>query len=439
MDIIPTFSGILMDVDYGLTCGQFISLIEDHLQTYELTDYQIKDLCLSKLSDRALELFQKNIDKSWCDLKTLMFEHFPIKLTIKEKVEVRKKLKQHDHETIDDFYQRCVKSQYLISDDFKDVSFEREVLLHFLIGLNSCIRDVVLATKCWTVDDYINEAKKHCHRIKAEPVEHIDPFEPKVEIEFDSFDVNNSMEFDVHEEYFEEHVYENTKPKKAHLKNIHIEKKQSFICGECGKSLSTKKILKKHYKNMHADKYLKAQELKNTHMEKEQSVICDDCGATLSSKKTLRKHYISQHADATEKAKHFIKCTHPDCDYSTLSKPSLNRHVKSVHLKEKNFQCSFCPKRFFAKKMCEEHTNGVHLNIKNLKCDKCEYETAYSSPFNEHQKVAHGNQKYDCPYCNHSAKYKGNLDKHINNVHKNLLAILAVDDNTSAHESGLFG
>ena len=74
-----------------------------------------------------------------------------------------------------------------------------------------------------------------------------------------------------------------------------------------------------------------------------------------------------------------------------------------------------------------------------MKCDKCEYETAYSSPFNEHQKVAHGNQKYDCPYCNHSAKYKGNLDKHINNVHKNLLAILAVDDNTSAHESGLFG
>ena len=77
-------------------------------------------------------------------------------------------------------------------------------------------------------------------------------------------------------------------------------------------------------------------------------------------------------------------------------------------------------KNFFDKKNLDEHTNGVHLNIKPFQCEFCQYATAYSSTFREHKKVAHGDQRYDCPYCNHVARYKGNLDKHINNVHKNL-------------------
>ena len=51
----------------------------------------------------------------------------------------------------------------------------------------------------------------------------------------------------------------------------------------------------------------------------------------------------------------------------------------------------------------------------------CEFSTAYNATFSEHKKVAHGNQKFDCPHCPHTARYKNNLDKHINNVHKNLL------------------
>ena len=49
---------------------------------------------------------------------------------------------------------------------------------------------------------------------------------------------------------------------------------------------------------------------------------------------------------------------------------------------------------------------------------RCDYQTAYSGTFREHQKVAHGTQKYECKMCNHVARYKGNLDKHIRNVHQ---------------------
>ena len=108
-----------------------------------------------------------------------------------------------------------------------------------------------------------------------------------------------------------------------------------------------------------------------------------------------------------------------DCGKSFTSK-ELSKHYKRVHLKEKPYQCAFCPKSFFAKKMLEDHTNGVHLNLKPYQCEMCEFATAYNATFLEHKKVAHGNQRFDCPHCPHTAKYKNNLDKHINNVHKNL-------------------
>ena len=148
MDLIPIFSGEKEELHSWTTCGQFISTIENFAQNGNFMEAQIKEFCLSKLSDAALELFQKNFEKSWSELRSIMFENFPVKLTIREKVEVRKGLQQSDSESIDDFYQRCLQAQFLVSDDVKDIGFEREVLLHFLIGLSPLIRDFVLATNC---------------------------------------------------------------------------------------------------------------------------------------------------------------------------------------------------------------------------------------------------------------------------------------------------
>ena len=172
MDSIPIFSGEQEDdIDSWLTCGQFLSLIEDHGNKINLSEPQLKEHCLSKLCNSALELFQKHSHLSWNKLKNLLFHNFPVKLSIRDKVEILKKLQQNDGESVDDFYQRCLKAQYLISDDVIDVGFEREVLLHFLIGLSPLIRDLVLATKCSSTLEYIIEAKKYVQMVKEEPIE----------------------------------------------------------------------------------------------------------------------------------------------------------------------------------------------------------------------------------------------------------------------------
>ena len=101
-----------------------------------------------------------------------MFDEFPVKLTIRDKVEIRKKLQQQESESVDEFYQRCIQAQYLVSDDTRDIGFEREVLLHFLIGLAPFIRDLVLASKCSSTNEYIKEAKKYVQIVKEEPIGH---------------------------------------------------------------------------------------------------------------------------------------------------------------------------------------------------------------------------------------------------------------------------
>ena len=68
-----------------------------------------------------------------------------------------------------------------MSDDVRDVAFDREVLLHFLIGLTPFIRDIVLPTECSysSIDSFIQEAKKHSNAIKEEPIE------PEIKLKID--------------------------------------------------------------------------------------------------------------------------------------------------------------------------------------------------------------------------------------------------------------
>ena len=210
MDQIPIFDGSLADPSISLTCGQFLAIIEDFGGKENLSEDQMKILCHSKLSKSALALIQDHPDLTWLEQTQFLLQKFSVKLTVLEKVEVRRNLQQQKDETIEDFYKRCIQAQYLVSDDVRDVAFDREVLLHFLIGLTPFIRDLVLTTECSysSIDSFIQEAKKHCNAIKKEPIE------PEIKLEIDE-KVKESKElnelFDLDESYgFESEFDEQT-------------------------------------------------------------------------------------------------------------------------------------------------------------------------------------------------------------------------------------
>ena len=625
---IPIFSGINITrggINSLATCGQFLSLIEQYANQLNLSEHEVKILCQSKLSDKVFELFQTNFEKSWIELKQLMLEQFSVKLNIREKVEVRKKLMQKDTEPINDFYKRCVVAQYLVSDDIRDAAFEREVLLHFLIGLSPAIRDLVLATKCSSPEEYIREATHFQDTINNIDVKE-EPAEEDIKIEadpsgFEDYDdyedeqkpyihnydqdvnyVDDTLMQDEseisekkwkcgcglilaskqnlsrhrelcfsqkkcnycdhiseskvllkthmktehtdilvkrgwrrcqicseifrskqlkeeHEEKFHGHLKATCEickevcpsPKllashlakkhcevkkesdkesatkvmclycnnytnsigavKYHILSIHFNQpnfkcnycekgfegeitlenhvrtyhlmERSYQCDKCPKDFKTKTGLNHHILVNHTDnaelqcdqcdKTFKNRislygHLHSVHRAENTRIVCDDCGKSFKQKQTFKLHCLKEHSSIKELEKHKVYCQHPGCKYSALQKAQVDRHFDKVHLKMKDFPCTLCNKNFGCKIQLEEHVNGVHLNRKPHKCDLCEYSTAYKSKVRSHKKVAHGDQRYDCPHCNHSARYKGNLDKHINNVHKNLQCILDEKD-----------
>ena len=341
MDDIPIFSGQNDELDSWLTCGQFLAMIEDHASKNDFTEDQLKELCMSKLSDNAFELCNKNLEQSWPTMKNVMFEKFPVKLSIRDKVEVRKKLVQQDSESIDNFYQRCIQAQYLVSDDIKDVGFEREVLLHFLIGLSPFIRDFVLATKCSSTIEYMEEAKKYTKIVKDVPIE------PTIKIE-------NEYHNDEFEAKNDEYDYELNLDYPSKLYEDDIDQYDDFC----------------DVFDLKDEEQFEEKEIKKS---KRLKLKCDQCNTKFSDNQTLKIHSQNEHnkCDKTfvDEQKHF-KLWHSKkqckkCDYTCKDQNLLKNHMKEMHnVRNKNAstRCQICKEDFETKAlrlgMYESYSKG---------------------------------------------------------------------------------
>ena len=262
MEDIPIFHGVQTE-DHWLTCGQFLAKIEDYAKTVNLTETQVKKLCQNKISDQALQSIPNEdfSELSWAQQKKVMLKHFAVKLSIKEKVDIRKNLQQFDTESAEDFYDRCVQAQYLVSDDVRDVAFDREVLLHFLIGLSPFIQDLVLASHCSNVQEYIKEAKKYLQSVKEEPVEE----EAEVKLESDSLyfasavegdgeeddvDSMNNYNYD-QEDHFSDKLDTEDEKRPNNINHDKSQTKRKLTCEFCHTEFKRKHHLKKHLEQLH--------------------------------------------------------------------------------------------------------------------------------------------------------------------------------------------
>ena len=381
MDFIPVYSGGTGQFE---SCGHFLSLIDEYATKESLTEEQVKEFCMSKLSEQALDFVRANSNVPWQDLKFLMLKHFSAKLSIKDKVEVRRKLQQKEMEPIDDFYNRCLHAQFLVSDDIRDATFEREVLLHFLIGLSPYIRDLVLTAKCSNTQDFILEAKKHF--VKNEPLEPNVKLEPGFDDDYvpdpvGDFDEDFMIQYNGNEKYYqsenfdvpeydddneEENWYPSEEDKKISIKKV--KKKLSKVGG---------KIKEKNLKCPLCDKKFRTVKGRQNHVEESHQdarKTCTICQEDCSDIQALARHMVQKHCETNDKnqyvclycntfqrrrlrdvrnhimAVHWeqpdIYCTCKECGRVFEKQPELKLHIKTAHQNERPFQCDKCPKTF---------------------------------------------------------------------------------------------
>ena len=149
------------------------------------------------------------------------------------------------------------------------------------------------------------------------------------------------------------------------------------------------------------------------------AVSIDDDG----NLKVIRDGLLGTYRSAFEFAKDRIfPCSH--CDYILHCNSKMKQHISAVHLKEKNFKCTYENCEFNSARAgdLKKHISAVHLKEKNFKCtyENCEFNTATAGNLKRHVKVVHlKEKKYKCTYenCKYIATQACNLKTHISAKH----------------------
>jgi uncharacterized Zn-finger protein len=146
---------------------------------------------------------------------------------------------------------------------------------------------------------------------------------------------------------------------------------------------------------------------------------CSICGKVLSSKKNMKKHYKLH----SEERNYVCKI----CNKSYKRSDHLKRHMITHDPDPKYFECDYCLKRFNLKYHLTAHLLSVHggASLKIYKCPDCDECFHKKSKLFLHQKKIH-NLKVDkipCyyPYCNRSYISEQKLNYHIQHTHMNLI------------------
>ena len=186
------FSGNSYDKDGFLSIGQFIKCIEDDDAIPNNEDKKL--LAIHQLTDIAKKFVQPHLNQNWKSLKKILFNKFKSKLTLKEKINVRRYLVQDENESCKQFHARCVKWQFLLCDDEFDSVFERDILINFVSGLKEDIYKQLVFEN--SISD-LNSCLKLAIQIEQDLLEpdifknvNIEDIKPEVNIKAEEFSDN---------------------------------------------------------------------------------------------------------------------------------------------------------------------------------------------------------------------------------------------------------
>ena len=241
-----------------------------------------------------------------------------------------------------------------------------------------------------------------------------------------------------------------------------------WMCRECGKASKKKGIITSHVEETHLAKVLvelgievkKPDEVSkdiedegkyiastDNHIQdqNQEVVMCQLCNMALSLE-NLREHILEEHINNK-----VIEC--PFCESKVVTKKALKNHIKQMHLSEtstrsikstkstkstcnicykeytdlyhhvqfkhnkiKNYECSYCKKRFQAKKILFNHVQSVHLGEKT-NCPDCKKDISVDN-FGRHIKEVHEKIKKPCPKCGKQLSMSGQ-SRHYKQMHTN--------------------
>uniref|UniRef100_A0A7S3A0J8 C2H2-type domain-containing protein n=1 Tax=Rhodosorus marinus TaxID=101924 RepID=A0A7S3A0J8_9RHOD len=137
--------------------------------------------------------------------------------------------------------------------------------------------------------------------------------------------------------------------------------------------------------------------------------------------------------DADHTASEEARPTCPHCGATFKRKYEMQRHVKSIHLKEKRHTCTVCDKGFFQRSHLNVHMRTVHERKKDDMCTICGRSFATKYKVDRHVRAVHNKERtFKCGHCGSTYYQNSDLKRHVRLQHPSEYA-----EGTTSHSSEL--
>ena len=90
-----------------------------------------------------------------------------------------------------------------------------------------------------------------------------------------------------------------------------------------------------------------------------------------------------------------VTCEH--CGHLYQEKRKLDRHIQTIHMQVKKYECTLCSTKFVDGYKLKLHRLEVHEKLKPFKCLDCSFRTARYGNLNLHRRNTHGKQNMSKP------------------------------------------
>ncbi|KAH8302800.1 hypothetical protein KR044_010804, partial [Drosophila immigrans] len=178
-----------------------------------------------------------------------------------------------------------------------------------------------------------------------------------------------------------------------HMRKCHKLGKEhkSHICEFCGKVFDTMSQLKNH---------------RYTHKEKsELPHACEqpNCGRRFSSKQLLKVHMM-RHAGIKN-----YTCSY--CGVQKTTRTELKIHL-NYHTLERTYSCRFCSKVCYSSSNLNKHMRTVHERARNYACSYCDSTFTQPAICKQHELIHTGEKPHECGECGRHFRQKAALRTH---------------------------
>jgi len=136
---------------------------------------------------------------------------------------------------------------------------------------------------------------------------------------------------------------------------------------------------------------------------------CEICSKLFKKQYNLQQHTRIHTSD-------YLYCHYSNCGKKFNDKSTLNKHVKSIHLKETPYPCDKCDKKFKTRDNLKQHY-VVHTGERKFVCQHCDKRFSFQSSLHKHLIIHSPQQPVKCHYCLKEFKTNSSCKKHVKKFH----------------------